>query len=141
MVELRLDEPKSPILFEVDGCCLVVMIYFLPSKAVAEAEAVASEPDVEGETKETAEPVAEDKPKAIYDAAPPQYTRTVPAAKPVLGPFTEIIDRWLDEDLSRPRKQRHTARRIYHPDASGKRSRSITSNFSHPAATICFSKL
>jgi transposase len=52
--------------------------------------------------------------KAIYDAAPPQYTRVVPAAKPVLGPSTAIIDRWLDEDLSGPKKQRHTARRIYH---------------------------
>lgn len=52
--------------------------------------------------------------KAIYDPAPPQYTRSAPTTKPVLGPFTAIIDQWLDEDLSRPRKQRHTARRIYH---------------------------
>jgi transposase len=52
--------------------------------------------------------------KAIYDPAPPRYTRVVPAAKPVLGPFTAIIGRWLDEDLSSPKKQRHTARRIYH---------------------------
>jgi len=52
--------------------------------------------------------------KAIYDPAPPRYTRAVPAAKPVLGPFTAIIDRWLADDLSSPKKQRHTARRIYH---------------------------
>lgn len=52
--------------------------------------------------------------KAIYDPAPPQYTRVVPATKPVLGPFAAIIDRWLDEDLSSPKKQRHTARRVYH---------------------------
>lgn len=50
---------------------------------------------------------------AIYDPAPPRYTRVVPAPKPVLGPFTAIIDQWLDEDLSNPKKQRHTARRIY----------------------------
>ena len=52
--------------------------------------------------------------KAVYDPSPPRYTRVVPAAKPVLGPFTAIIDQWLDEDLDRPKKQRHTARRIYH---------------------------
>jgi transposase len=52
--------------------------------------------------------------KAIYDPAPPRYTRVEPVPKPVLNPFTGIIDGWLDEDLSRPRKQRHTARRIYH---------------------------
>jgi transposase len=52
--------------------------------------------------------------KAIYDPAPPRYARLVPAPKPVLGSFTAIIDRWLDEDLSSPKKQRHTARRIYH---------------------------
>jgi transposase len=34
--------------------------------------------------------------------------------KPVLGPFTLLIDRWLKEDQTQPSKQRHTARRIYH---------------------------
>jgi transposase len=33
---------------------------------------------------------------------------------PVLEPYLPIIDRWLEEDKSRPKKQRHTARRIYH---------------------------
>lgn len=33
---------------------------------------------------------------------------------PVLGPFLEIIDSWLEEDERLPRKQRHTAVRIYH---------------------------
>jgi transposase len=33
---------------------------------------------------------------------------------PVLGPFLEIIDTWLLEDEALPRKQRHTARRIFH---------------------------
>ena len=51
--------------------------------------------------------------KAIYDPDPSQYTRVVPTAKPVLGPFTAIINEWLDEDLSSPKKQRHTARRVY----------------------------
>ncbi len=32
---------------------------------------------------------------------------------PVLGPYLEIIDGWLTGDKEQPRKQRHTARRIY----------------------------
>lgn len=32
---------------------------------------------------------------------------------PVLGPYLEIIDTWLKDDLLQPKKQRHTARRIY----------------------------
>ena len=33
---------------------------------------------------------------------------------PVLGPFRDIIDGWLQDDKDRPKKQRHTAVRIYH---------------------------
>lgn len=33
---------------------------------------------------------------------------------PVLDGYLEIIDRWLEGDKEEPRKQRHTARRIYH---------------------------
>lgn len=57
--------------------------------------------------------------KAIHDPSPPQYTRVVLTAKPVLDPFAAIIDRWLDDDLSSPKKQRHTARRIYHRAGRG----------------------
>ena len=32
---------------------------------------------------------------------------------PVLGPYLPVIDQWLEEDKKRPKKQRHTARRIY----------------------------
>ncbi len=32
---------------------------------------------------------------------------------PVLGPFLAIIDDWLTDDKGQPKKQRHTARRIY----------------------------
>lgn len=35
-------------------------------------------------------------------------------AYPRLGPYLSVIDRWLEEDKSRPKKQRHTARRIFH---------------------------
>ncbi|WP_245523336.1 hypothetical protein [Syntrophotalea carbinolica] len=32
---------------------------------------------------------------------------------PVLGPFMKTIDDWLSEDKDRPRKQRHTAQRVF----------------------------
>lgn len=32
---------------------------------------------------------------------------------PVLGPYLSIIDRWLEGDKDKPKKQRHTAKRIY----------------------------
>lgn len=51
--------------------------------------------------------------KAIRDAGPPRYTLGQPHIRPVLGPLVAIIDGWLAEDAARPRKQRHTARRIY----------------------------
>ena len=33
---------------------------------------------------------------------------------PKLDPFKPIIDKWLEEDRQAPRKQRHTARRVFH---------------------------
>jgi transposase len=32
---------------------------------------------------------------------------------PVLGPYRQVIDQWLSQDQDRPRKQRHTAVRVY----------------------------
>ncbi|MDZ7597352.1 MAG: hypothetical protein U5J82_03440 [Desulfobacterales bacterium] len=32
---------------------------------------------------------------------------------PTLGPFLAIIDQWLSNDREQPRKQRHTARRVF----------------------------
>jgi len=51
--------------------------------------------------------------KAITDASVPQYHLTVPRASLVMDPFKAIIERWLAEDKSQPKKQRHTAHRIY----------------------------
>jgi len=51
--------------------------------------------------------------KAIADASVPQYQRPVSRSNPVMGPYTETIRAWLEADKSRPRKQRHTAHRIY----------------------------
>ncbi len=47
-------------------------------------------------------------------AAPiPPPRRVVERPSPVLGPWKETIDGWLAEDLKVPKKQRHTARRIW----------------------------
>ena len=41
------------------------------------------------------------------------YSKRKRQPYPVLGPYLGIIDAWLKEDQQRPKKQRHTARRIY----------------------------
>jgi len=41
---------------------------------------------------------------------PPQSPRELPS---LLDPLKPIIDKWLEDDLKAPRKQRHTAKRIY----------------------------
>ncbi len=45
-----------------------------------------------------------------------EYTGYSPRTKqplPVLDQYTEVIENWLKQDREQPRKQRHTARRIY----------------------------
>jgi transposase len=51
--------------------------------------------------------------KAIAHPAPPGYRQTEPRARPAIEPYRTIIDAWREEDQARPRKQRHTAQRIY----------------------------
>lgn len=46
-------------------------------------------------------------------AEPPVYTQTRPRPSPVMDPYVEVVKSWLEADESAPRKQRHTARRIY----------------------------
>ena len=43
----------------------------------------------------------------------PGYTRKVPPISPVMDPYKEIIIVWLEEDKLAPKKQRHTAKRVY----------------------------
>ena len=51
--------------------------------------------------------------KMLAYSVPPGYRRQRPPRRPKLEPFTGIIDRILVDDLRRPRKQRHTAKRIF----------------------------
>jgi transposase len=46
-------------------------------------------------------------------SSPPGYRRKTPPAKPKLDPFKSIIDAILLADMEAPRKQRHTAKRIF----------------------------
>jgi transposase len=50
--------------------------------------------------------------EALNDAVPPQKAMP-PRARPRLAPVTGFIDAILEADRQAPRKQRHTARRIY----------------------------
>jgi hypothetical protein len=46
-------------------------------------------------------------------SVPPGYVRKKPPAKPKLDAFIPMIDRILGDDKSRPKKQQHTAKRIF----------------------------
>ena len=51
--------------------------------------------------------------KMLAYSVPPGYRRQTPPRKPKLESFTGIIDRILDADHDVPKKQRHTAKRIF----------------------------
>ena len=51
--------------------------------------------------------------KMLAYYVPPGYQRKIPPRKPKLEPYTGVIGRILDEDHQVPRKQRHTAKRIF----------------------------
>ncbi len=51
--------------------------------------------------------------KMLSYSAPPWYRRTMPVRRPKLEEFTAVIDAILSADRDVPRKQRHTAQRIF----------------------------
>src|SRR5690349_10395653 len=51
--------------------------------------------------------------KMLAFSVPPGYRRRRPAARPKLDPLTGIIDDILTQDEGRPKKQRHTSKRIF----------------------------
>ena len=51
--------------------------------------------------------------KMMKFSVPPGYVRKKPPRKPKLDPFIAVIEGILGDDKSRPRKQQHTAKRIF----------------------------
>jgi len=51
--------------------------------------------------------------QALSSALPPPRKSYPPRARPAIERWTEIIDGWLEDDKLAPRKQRHTARRVW----------------------------
>jgi len=51
--------------------------------------------------------------KVLEHPEPPGYRRTAPRPRPKLDPFLPVIHRILEDDKRAPKKQRHTARRIF----------------------------
>ena len=51
--------------------------------------------------------------KMLSHPVPPGYRRKRPPHRPKLEPYTGVIDCILEDDLSAPKKQRHTAKRIF----------------------------
>jgi transposase len=51
--------------------------------------------------------------KMLQYSLPPGYERKKPVQRPMLGPWLGIIDQILIDDQSQPKKQRHTAKRIW----------------------------
>ena len=51
--------------------------------------------------------------KILSYSEPPGYRRENPRPKPKIGPFLEQIAQIIEDDKHLPKKQRHTAKRIY----------------------------
>ena len=51
--------------------------------------------------------------RKILAGQEPEYRRRAEPVEPVMGEVKERVRKWLEEDLESPRKQRHTARRIW----------------------------
>lgn len=51
--------------------------------------------------------------KALVNSEPGSYVLKQPKSRPVTDPVAAIVKTWLEEDLARPRKQRHTKTRIF----------------------------
>ena len=60
-----------------------------------------------------AAPLAQDGEKGIMDGGVPEYHLSRAKPCPVLGLYKGIIESWFKDDKGQPKKQRHTAHRIY----------------------------
>ena len=46
-------------------------------------------------------------------AEPPVYDRSTPRPCPAMDPYMDVVRQWIGDDESAPRKQRHTAKRVF----------------------------
>lgn len=46
-------------------------------------------------------------------AEPPVYDRSTPRPCPAMDPYMDVVRQWIGDDKSAPRKQRHTAKRVF----------------------------
>jgi hypothetical protein len=51
--------------------------------------------------------------QALAAAVPPPRKAYPPRRRPAIDPFVTVIDGWLIDDKTAPKKQRHTARRVW----------------------------
>jgi len=51
--------------------------------------------------------------KSLQNPVPSPYRAVAPKPRPKLDPYVETVRAWLTDDLQRPRKQRHTAVRVW----------------------------
>lgn len=51
--------------------------------------------------------------QALGSPVPPERKRPEGRPAPKLGEYRELVDSWLIADLTAPRKQRHTAKRVH----------------------------
>ena len=51
--------------------------------------------------------------QALASAVPPSRKTYPPRRRPAIDPFAAVIDGWLLDDRDAPKKQRHTARRVW----------------------------
>ena len=52
--------------------------------------------------------------KMLKNAEVPRYEKKVERAAPILGPYKELIEMWVQEDEKKAKKERRTATRMYH---------------------------
>lgn len=51
--------------------------------------------------------------KMVLDSEEPKYKMEQARRKPVLGPYKELLEKWVEEDQAKAKKQRRTASRMY----------------------------
>lgn len=75
--------------------------------------------------------------QALLSPLPPVKGAPVSRPAPKLGAYREVIDGWLLADQSAPRKQRHTAKRIWHASSMSSELMSRSPRFSNARPSRC----